>query len=161
MTFPHGDTRWTNGQLRNYLEIAHNSARDKWGAYLSDLALAYWDAYGHVNNTLKDIEALKKARIEQAQLFWSVILPAVAGGFLGGLVSLKLKPVLQESGIKFIEHSLLLDTSKAVTSDLAKYTTKQVEAGFKDAAEANPWRPTSVEPAKFAEILRTRCCTPC
>jgi hypothetical protein len=154
MTFPHGDTRWTNAQLRTYLEQGHSSARDKWGAFLSDLALAYWDAYKHVDDTLKGIEALKKARIEQAQLFWSVILPAVAGGFLGGLVSLKLKPILQESGIKFVEHSLLLDTGKTLTSDVAKYTTRQIEGAFKDAAEANPWKPSSVEPAKFAEILR-------
>lgn len=156
MTFPHGNPRWKNAELRSHLEEAHNSARDKWGAYLSDLALAYWDAYQHVNDTLQKIAALRKARIEQAQLFWSVILPAVAGGFLGGVVSLKLKSVLQESGIKFVEHSLLVDAGKTVTSDVAKYTTRQIEAAYKDAVDANPWKPSSVELAKFAEILRNQ-----
>ncbi len=152
--FPHGRPDWTNTQLRTELEKAHNSARDKWGAYLSDLALAYWDAYKNVDTTLKGIEALKKARAEQGQLFWSVVLPAVAGGFLGGIVSLKLKPILKESGIKFIEHSIMLDTGKTLTSDVAKYTTKKIEAAFKEAVDENPWKPTSVDPAQFAEILR-------
>jgi hypothetical protein len=152
--FPHGRPDWTNTQLRTELEKAHNSARDKWGAYLSDLALAYWDAYKNVDNVLKGIAALKKSRAEQAQLFWSVILPAVAGGFLGGIVSLKLKAVLKESGIKFIEHSLMIDTGKTLTSDVAKYTTKKIEAAFAEAVDENPWKPSSVDPAQFAEILR-------
>jgi hypothetical protein len=154
MTFPHGDPRWTNTQLRAQLEQAHNSARDKWGAYLSDLALAYWDAYKNVEKTLRGIEGLKRARAEQGQLFWSVILPAVAGGFLGGIISLKLKAALSESGIKFVEHSLLIDTGKTVTSDVAKYSTKQIEAAYQGAVDAKPWKPSSVDPAQFAEILR-------
>ena len=154
MTFAHGDPRWTNTEWRTHLEQAHNSARDKWGAYLSDLALAYWDAYKNVNSTLQGIEALRKFKEQQAQLFWSVILPAVAGGFLGGIVSLRLKAVLSESGIKFVEHSLLIDTGKTVTSDLAKYGTRQIEAAYQGAVDANPWKPSSVDPAQFAEILR-------
>jgi hypothetical protein len=151
MSQPHGDARWSNTELRNHLEKAHSSARDKWGAYLSDLALAYWDAYKHVDETLKNIEALKKARIQQAELFWSIVLPAVAGGFLGGLVSLRLKDVLKESGLKFIEHSLLIDTGKTVTSDVAKYETRKK---LQQAVDANPWKPASIDPAQFGEILR-------
>ena len=154
MTLPHGNPRWTNTEWRTELEKAHNSARDKWGAYLSDLALAYWDAYKNVSNTLQAIEALRKSKEQQAQLFWSVILPAVAGGFIGGIVSLRLKAVLSESGIKFVEHSLLVDTGKTVASDLSKYGTRQIEAAYQGAVDANPWKPASVDPAQFAEILR-------
>jgi hypothetical protein len=154
MTFPHGNPHWTNTQLRTELEKAHNSARDKWGAYLSDLALGYWDAYKNVSKTLRGVEALNKARVEQGQLFWSVILPAVAGGFLGGIVSVKLKAAFAETGIKFIEKSVLVDTGKTVASDLAKYSTKQIEAAFQGAVDGNPWKPSSVDPAQFGEILR-------
>ncbi len=71
--FPHGRPDWTNTQLRTELEKAHNSARDKWGAYLSDLALAYWDAYKNVDTTLKGIEALKKPGQSKGSCFgrWS------------------------------------------------------------------------------------------
>ena len=96
MTFLHGMEFSNNQQLREQLEIAHNSAYDKWGAYLSDLALAYWDSYNMVSGTLDKINAFKKAKAQQAELFWTVVLPAVAGGFLGGIVSLRLKAVLQE-----------------------------------------------------------------
>ena len=154
MTFLHGMEFSNNQQLREQLEIAHNSAYDKWGAYLSDLALAYWDSYNMVSGTLDKISAFKKTKAQQAELFWTVVLPAVAGGFLGGIVSLRLKAVLQESGIKFVEHSLLVDTGKTVTSDLAKYTTKQIEAACQEAADTNPWKPSSPEPGKFAETLK-------
>ncbi len=48
----------------------------------------------------------------------------------------------------------MLDTGKTLTSDVAKYTTKKIEAAFKEAVDENPWKPTSVDPAQFAEILR-------
>jgi hypothetical protein len=154
MSFPYGDPSWTNDQLRVHLDRAHNSAKDKWGAYLSDLALAYWNAFKNAQTVLDNIQAFEKARKQQSELFWTVVLPAVAGGFLGGIISLRLKAVLQETGLKFIEHSLLIDTGKAVTSDLAKYNTKQIEAAFQDAVDTHPWKPSATEPAKFAELLR-------
>ena len=154
MTFPY-NPRWNNTEFRAHLEEAHNSARDKWGAYLSDLALAYWDAYKNVDKTLQGIGAFTKSRAEQAQLFWSVILPAVAGGFLGGLISLRMKAVLESSGvIRFVPQNVVVDAAKTVTSDYAKYKTRQIEAALQGAVDANPWKPSSVDPAQFAEILR-------
>src|SRR5450631_1998636 len=124
----HGNPSWTNSQLRDELDRALNSARDKWGAFVSDLALAYWDAYKSVDTTLSNISALKKSRQEQAELFWSIILPAVAGGFIGGIVSLKTKAVvdtLDKATIHFKAGNVGVDTAKTLASDVTKYETRK------------------------------------
>ena len=150
-----GNPHWTNNELRFHLDQAHNSAVEKWGAYLSDLSLSYNDAYRNVANTLDNIKALKKSRQEQVALFWSLILPAVAGGFLGGVVSLHMKAIADKAGtVKFLSTNVKIDTTKTVVSDVAKYTTKQIGAAYQEAVDANPWKPTATDPAKFGETLK-------
>jgi hypothetical protein len=151
--FPHGSPSWSNKELRDNLEHAHNSARDKWAAYLSDLALGYADAYKMVSGALKGIEAVEKARAEQSAALWSVILSGVAGGFLGGVVSLRLKPVLQQSGFAFVRSAVTLDTAKTVTSDVAKFETKQIVAVYKEAVDTNPLKLPAADPAQYWQIL--------
>jgi hypothetical protein len=153
MTYPHGNPRWTNDQLRAHLEEAHNSAIVKWRAYLGDLALGYWDAYNQVKGTLENIAALRKTREEQASLFWSIILPGIAGGFLGGIISLRTKAIvdsLVKGTVKFKTANVAVDTVKTVVSDTAKFETRKF---FQDAVDSNPWKPTAMDPAQFKAML--------
>ena len=154
MSLIHGNSKWTDAELRNYLEQAHNSARDKWGAYLSDLSIAYWSAYQTFLKTLNLLEIAAKSNQQNSELFWNVILPAVAGGFIGSIAGSKLREVLENIDTNL--RTTISDTAKTVVTDVTKYTTRQVEKAFLDNFQANPWKSDEVEPAKFSEVLKNK-----
>jgi hypothetical protein len=164
-----GNPNWSIDEWRLNLDRAQSAARDSWETYISDLALAYSSAYQKVKDTLKHIESAEKAEMENAELIWTVILPAVGGGFLAGLASLTLKDALKKTGYKWAAHSLSIDTLKTVAGDLGKAKIRQVGKDhlaeldkeeildkYRNAISENPWAPPSVEPQLYGEACRNQ-----
>ena len=154
-TNPHFNPNWTNEQLRVQLDRAINSANIKWSAYASDLALGYIDAYNQVRNTLDNIKSVKKSRQEQADLFWNIVIPGIAGGLVGGIISMGSKKVLDalQGSAKSVA-TIASDSVRTAATDATKFETRKVDEAIRSVADTVPWKPTGSDPGQFGEALR-------
>jgi hypothetical protein len=155
-----GDANWTIEQWRTHVDSANNLADKAWETYILDLTSAYSVAYKNVKTTLDAIEAAEKAEMANTQLFFSVILPTVGGGFLSLLASSKLKEALQKRADNFtaIKEPIIKESAKFVQdkgkSALEDWEKEKLWDNYRTAASQDPFTPPQVEPFEFYQACK-------